>query len=184
MKKRAEVARSAPRNYYFFVDLKSSEKYIDLDGSSGQSSDNFMELVNPDKIINRLAVSSFEKKRPATYTRNSKCIQQRRNKILKEAAVGNSKILHFFSSVQPLAIDSNKSDEDLQSQEHQSEKKKELNEEERIHKAIEFVNGVMSEEILSKAEEARYIAVLYFFQLYLKSQMKIEAAKTVTEVVN
>ncbi|CAG8814221.1 14363_t:CDS:2, partial [Gigaspora margarita] len=68
-------------NYYSFVDFESSKEYIDSDSSSDQSSNNFIELVNPDKIneiIDRLAVLSFKK------------------------------------SVQPLAIDSNKSNEDLQ----------------------------------------------------------------------
>ncbi|CAG8744506.1 2151_t:CDS:2, partial [Gigaspora rosea] len=37
---------------------------------------------------------------------------------------------------------------------------------------------------LSKTEQARYTAVLYYFQLLLKDKEKMEASKTVTGVVN
>ncbi|CAG8631308.1 1430_t:CDS:2, partial [Cetraspora pellucida] len=61
----------------------------------------------------------------------------------------------------------------------------ELDEEtKKIHSAIEFVDNVMREETLSKTEEARYTAVIYFYRLLLKGQKKMDAAKVVSDVID
>lgn len=56
--------------------------------------------------------------------------------------------------------------------------------EKKICIAIEYVEGVMNNEVLSPTEEACYLADLYFLQLHLQGQKKIEVSKTVTSIVN
>ncbi|CAG8841795.1 30376_t:CDS:2, partial [Gigaspora margarita] len=74
------------------------------------------------------------------------------------------KISEFFSSTRPL-------------QENKDENNK------KIFEAIKFVNEVIHMEQISEAEKARYMVVLYFFQLLLRGKKRIEAANAVAEVV-
>ena len=118
---------------------------------------------------------SFEQKEhSAIYTGNSTRMWQRKNKTIRKAAVRSSKISEFF---QPPITDDNEENES-------NNEKNESDNEKNIHKVIEFVTKVKCKEMLSKTQEIRYTAVLYFLQLLLKGQAKMETAKAVTEVVN
>ncbi|CAG8649134.1 4113_t:CDS:2, partial [Scutellospora calospora] len=174
--KRAEVACSA-RASYSLVDLDSSEEYLDSSSNSDESSDdNFIDLDNLDDaniIIEQLrvisTVGSKKKRCPSVYIENSKHTRQRRNKTFREAAIRSLKITHFFSSIQPLMVDNDESYRDFQDQGDQSDD--ELEEE-------------LDDKVLSTTEKAHYLAVLYFLRLHLQGQKKIEASKTVADIVN
>ncbi|CAG8801826.1 25850_t:CDS:2, partial [Gigaspora margarita] len=74
--------------------------------------------------------------------------------------------LAFFSNNQQLVADNDESSRDFQNQNNQG-------------------GEVLGEEsVLSRAEEARYMTVLYFLRLLLQGQKKLEAAKMVANIVN
>ncbi|CAG8620694.1 10986_t:CDS:2 [Cetraspora pellucida] len=146
--------------------------------------DEFTELNNSNKVnlvVKLFLAKGLEKKVcSVVYIRNSKCIQQRKNKEFREAAIGSLKIIDFFSNTQlPVA---NSDNEEL-NEESDEKLGKELNEK-KIFRAIEFVNQIINKEALIKTEEAYYIAVLYFLRLLLQGQKKMKTSKTVIYIIN
>ncbi|CAG8530434.1 1529_t:CDS:2 [Cetraspora pellucida] len=121
-KKRAEVAHSVLANY---VDLDSSEEYVDSSGNSDESLDENFELNDHDQansIIERLFAASAA--------------------AFREAARGSLKISHFFNN--QLSITDHEEDaEDFQKLD--GNLSEELDEEtKKIHSAIEFVDNIAS----------------------------------------
>ncbi|CAG8814155.1 25305_t:CDS:2 [Gigaspora margarita] len=156
----------------FLVDLDSSEKYIDSNDNLDESSNNnFMELDNLDDA--NLAIEQL-------------CAAS-----VVEAAIESLKITKFFSITQSPIVDNDESYEDFQDQDNQGDDEfdEELDEEldkkeKKICIAIEYVEEVMNNKVLSPTKEAHYLAVFYFLRLCLQDQKKIKASKTVTSIVN
>ncbi|CAG8761372.1 25240_t:CDS:2, partial [Gigaspora rosea] len=93
-------------------DFVSSKEYdsddltpVDSDDEYDFQEDDYFreeDIDGANLVISRLLAASAanfkEKMRPATYISNSKRTKQRKNKLLREAAVGSLKISQFFSS--------------------------------------------------------------------------------------
>ncbi|CAG8749139.1 27268_t:CDS:2 [Gigaspora margarita] len=171
-REKMNVANAARPTRQNLIDLSSSEedKSINSD-ESDNSDDDFAEDNNElddnketNSIINRLlmaSAASFKNNKCTIYTGLSTWTCQRKNKVLKNAAVGSLKITSFFYANSQLLATDNMSTEDSNS-----------------------ISDIMHEEMLSKMEQACYIAVLYFLRLLLKGKEKMEASKTVAEFVS
>ncbi|CAG8780732.1 1727_t:CDS:1, partial [Cetraspora pellucida] len=179
------------------IDLWSSEEYesdvsnadiaydFQKDIYDFEEDDNELDSERVNLIINRLlavsAASIKKKKRPAIYLGNSKRTKQKKNKMLREAAVGTSKISQFFPSTN-LMTAVNESPSENESESKNNEGMTEYEKE--IQKTIEFVNNVIHNEQLSDTEKARYTAVMYYLRLLFNGKKKIQASEAVAEVVN
>ncbi|CAG8795842.1 44575_t:CDS:2, partial [Gigaspora margarita] len=168
-------------------DFVSSEEYdsddltpVNYDDKYDFQEDDYFQkkdINGANLVISRLLAAlaaNFKKKTcPATYISNSKRTRQRKNKLLREVAVGFLKISQFFFSAN--------NNTDMINEGILIDR---LDSNEIISETIEFVNDVIREEQLSDAEKAHYIAVLYFLWLLLKGEKKIEVSETVAKVVS
>ncbi|CAG8488046.1 15681_t:CDS:1 [Cetraspora pellucida] len=190
-----QVINTTPPN---LIDLSSSEKYESTNSNENENlDDDFVEDDDElddnrgaNSIIDCLLAASkanFEKKgRPKIYTGLSACTRQRKKKALKDTAVGSLKITSFFSATntQLLAIDDDKVIGDHSFSDRECSDSESEDEESLINNAIEFVNKILNEKMVSKTERTHYTAVLYFLQLLLDGQEKMKASETVVKVVN
>ena len=106
------------------------------------------------------------------YVGNSKRTKQRKNKTLREAAVGSLSILQFFSSTSYENEQGKDDNEDDNEDNNKDDNEGMTEKEKKIANAIEFVNKVIREEKLSDAEKARYTATLYFLRLLFNGKKK------------
>ncbi|CAG8737796.1 3445_t:CDS:2, partial [Gigaspora rosea] len=168
-------------------DISNADNDYDFqeDISDFEEDDNELDSERANLIINRLlaasAASFKKKKRPAVYVGNSKRTKQRKNKMLREAAVGTSKISQFFPSTNSMTV-VNESPSENESESGSNEGLTEYEKE--IQKTIEFVNDVIRNEQLSDTEKTRYTAVMYYLRLLFNGKQKIQASDAVAEVVN
>ncbi|CAG8785010.1 37272_t:CDS:2 [Gigaspora margarita] len=119
-----------------------------------------IDLVsNNDLETDSLVTTSFKKRSHlAVYIRNSKRTKQRKNKTLRETAVGFLSILQFFSFTsyenEQGEDDNENNNEDDNNDDNKDDNEGMTEKEKKIADAIEFVNKVICEEKLSEAEKA------------------------------
>jgi hypothetical protein len=133
------------------------------------------------KLFEAAQTSHHEKKRVLRYTGNSSRHQRRKRKEKVVAAEGTAPLTSYFSKIgDGSQVDSDIGDDSGKAESDGEDDGKNY---EKVLETIDFIEGILQEEGLSKDDIARYQSVVYFLRLISQDRFgHMEASLTVAKI--